>query len=79
MNHPLTANPPFILPSSFFVDTCLSEDFNIKTSSSRNNDASMKEIDSRAGGGGGRGGGGVGWWTVLMVPMRLGDVLSMDL
>ena len=51
------------------------------TSSSRNNDASRWEIDGREGVGGGRGG-GVGvlrWWTVLMVPMRLGDVLSIDL
>ena len=32
------------------------------------------------GGGGGRGGGDgvLRWWTVLMVPMRLGDV-SIDL
>ena len=42
-----------------------------------------QEIDGRGErGGGGRGGGGGGvlrWLTVLMVPMKLGDVLCIDL
>ena len=62
-----------------FQTNILTSGNGLLTSSSRNNDASRKQIDGSGGRGGagegsGDGGGVLRWRTVLMVPMRLGDV-----